>query len=169
MTVRQGREITLVVSLGAAKVDVPRLIGLQLSEAQAVAEKAGLTVASAGKTRSRAPLGEIVKQDPAPGTRVGRGERITVHLSGGPQFAMLEVQNDQGETVRVYFRTIEIIVPAGDPLQRVMIREGYGRQLQTTYDRLHRPGDKISFDTYGREGKRIEVAIEDERVYQTQL
>jgi len=169
MTVRQGREITLVVSLGAAKVDVPRLIGLQMSEAEALVEKSGLTVASAGKTRSRAPLGEIVKQDPAPGTRVGRGQRVTIHVSGGPEFAMVEADNDQGETVRMYFRTIEIIVPVGDPLQRVVIREGYGSQLQTTYDRLHRPGDKINFDTYGREGKRIEVSIEGERVYQTQL
>lgn len=169
MTVRQGREITLVISLGAAKVSVPRLIGLQMSEAEGVVGKSGLTVVSGGKTRSSAPLGEIVKQDPAPGTRVGRGQRVVVHLSGGPEFAMIEAQNPAGETVRVYFRTIEIIVPMGDPLQRVAIREGYGSDLTTTYDRLHRPGDRIKFDTYGREGKRIEVAIEGERVYQTQL
>lgn len=169
MTVRQGREITLVVSLGAAKVNVPRLVGLQLSEAEAVAAKAGLTLESVGKTRSQAPLGEIVKQDPAPGMKVGRGQRVAVYISGGPDFASIEAETPDGETVRIFFRTIEIVVPVGDPLQRVVIREGYGRSLTTTYDRLHRPGDRIKFDTYGRAGKRIEVLIEGERVYQTQL
>ncbi len=169
MMVRQGRETTLVVSLGAAKVSVPRLVGLDMDEAAKVVEEAGLGLVSAGKTRSRAPLGEIVKQTPAPGTRVARGERVTVHLSGGSDFGLIEVEREDEETVRVFFRTIAITVPQGDPLQRVKILEGYGDELSASYDRLHRPGDRIKFETYGRSGKRIEVLVEGERAYRTQL
>jgi len=170
MTVRQGREITLVVSLGAAKVRVPRLVGLQVDEAETIAAKVGLSVVSAGKTRSQAPLGEIVRQDPAPGTNVARGEQVTVHVSGGREFGMIGVETAEGEeSVRVFFRTISITVPRGDPLQRVKILEGYGDRLEVTYDRLHRAGDHIEFDTHGRSGKQIQVLIEGERVYTTQL
>ncbi len=170
MTVRQGREITLVVSLGAARVRVPRLVGLQLDEAEKLAEKSGLSVTSAGRTRSRAPLGEIVRQNPAPGANVARGERVTVYVSGGPEFGMIEVETgDDEESVRVFFRTLSITVPRGDPLQRVRILEGYREPLEVTYDRLHRPGDHIEFETHGRSGKQIQVLIEGERVYRTQL
>ncbi len=170
MTVREGRELTLVLSLGPARVRVPRMVGLQLEEAQALAAKAGLSVVSGGKTRSQAPLGEIVRQTPAPGANVARGDQVTVYVSGGPSFGMIEVETGDGEeSVRVYFRTISITVPRGDPLQRVRVLEGYGEPLEVTYDRLHRPGDHIEFETHGRSGKRIEVLIEGERVYKTQL
>jgi len=55
-------------------------------------------------------------------------------------------------------------VPRGDPLQRVKVLEGYEDPLMVTYDRLHRPGDHIKIETYGRPGKRIEVFIEGKRV-----
>ena len=49
------------------------------------------------------------------------------------------------------------------------VKEGFGEQLRTTYDRLLPPGDKVKLDIRGRKGKRVEVLIEDEVVYKTQL
>ncbi len=169
MTVREGREVTLVVSLGAAQVEVPRLVGLHLDEARKLLEQRDLVLTEGGKARSSAPLGEIVRQNPSAGERVARGERVSVQVSGGPRFGLIEVEREDGETVRVFFRRIRIVIPRGDPLQRVQVREGYGGNLTTTYDRLHRPGDHIDFDTSGRAGKQIEVSIEGERVFRTQL
>ncbi|MEA3403233.1 MAG: PASTA domain-containing protein [Armatimonadota bacterium] len=169
MTVRQGRELTLVVSQGAAQVRVPRLIGLEVQEARRLLKESGLGLAASGQTRSPAPEGEIVWQDPSPGGKAARGERVSVKTSGGPEYGQVRVKTDDGDTVPVLFRRIEVVVPMGDPLQRVKILEGYRSPLDVGYDRLHRPGDRIEFDTYGRAGKRIEVWIEGERAYRTRL
>jgi hypothetical protein len=171
MTVREGREVTLVVSMGAARVRVPRVVGLRLDEAQRVLEKQGLELVDGGKTRSNMPEGEIVRQDPPSGRMIAQGQRIVVYTSGGPRFAMIEMPGDdeEDEAQRIVFRRVEIIVPRGDALQRVEVREGYGDNLEKTYDRLHRPGDRIKLDTYGRPGKQIKVTIEGEQVFTTQF
>ncbi|MFW5868511.1 MAG: PASTA domain-containing protein, partial [Armatimonadota bacterium] len=141
MTVREGREVTLVVSMGAARVSVPRLTGLKLAEAEQVLEKRGLRLVDGGKMRSNMPEGEVVRQDPPPTTKIAQGERVVVQTSGGPGFGIIEVpaDDDDEDARRMFFRRVEIIVPRGDALQRVVVREGYGEDLETTYDRLHRP------------------------------
>lgn len=171
MVVREGREVTLVVSMGAARVNVPRLVGLRLDEAEKVLEKQGLRLVDGGKVRSNSPEGEIVEQEPPPGQKIAQGERVVAKTSGGPEFGILEVAGDDEDDSprRVVFRRVEIVVPRGDALQRVIVREGYGGDLETTYDRLHRPGDRIKLDTYGRPGKQIRVVIEGEEVFKTVL
>jgi hypothetical protein len=171
MTVREGREVTLVVSMGAARVSVPRLTGLKLDEARALAKKKGLKLVHGGEMRSNMPEGEIVQQEPSATRKIAQGETVVVRTSGGPDFGIVEVppEEDDEEPRRMVFRRIEIVVPRGDALQRVRVREGYGEDLETTYDRLHRPGDRIKLDTYGRPGKLVKVAIEGEQVFETQL
>ncbi|MGM0494348.1 MAG: PASTA domain-containing protein [Armatimonadota bacterium] len=171
MMVREGREVTLVVSMGAARVDVPRLTGLKPAEAEELLDEKGLRLVEGGEMRSNMPEGEIVAQDPPPTRKIAQGERVVVQTSGGPSFGVIELpaEDEDGESRRMVFRQIEIIVPRGDALQRVRVREGYGDDLETTYDRLHRPGDRIKLDTYGRPGKHIHVSIEGEQVFKTQL
>ncbi|MBD3292094.1 MAG: PASTA domain-containing protein, partial [Armatimonadia bacterium] len=82
MTVREGREVTLVVSMGAARVKVPRLVGLKLDEADSVLEKKGLRLVDGGKMRSNMPEGEIVQQDPPPGRKIAQGQRVVALTSG---------------------------------------------------------------------------------------
>lgn len=171
MMVREGREVTLVVSMGAARVDVPRLTGLKPAEAEDVLEAKGLRLVEDGKMRSDMPEGEIVAQNPPPTRKIAQGERVVVQTSGGSSFGVIEVpaEDEDAEARRMVFRRIEVIVPRGDALQRVRVREGYGDDLETSYDRLHRPGDRIKLDTYGRPGKHIQVSIEGEQVFKTQL
>jgi len=171
MVVREGREITLLVSMGAARVKVPRVVGLRINEAEKVLDKQGLGLVDGGRVRSGSPEGEIVRQDPPPGRKIAQGQRVTVQVSGGSEFGVVEVQSDanDGETQQMVFRKLEIIVPRGDALQRVVVREGYGDDLETTYDRLHRPGDCVKIDTHGRPGKQIKVLIEGDEVFKTQL
>lgn len=171
MTVREGREITLVVSMGAARVAVPRLLGLKLDEAKKVLEKKGLRLVDGGRMHSDVAEGEIVQQEPPPDRKIAQGQRVVVQTSGGPEFGMIEVSadDDDEEPKRVVFRRVVIVVPRGDALQRVQVREGYGDDLETTYDRLHRPGDRIKLDTYGRPGKQVRVTIEGEEVFKTKF
>jgi len=171
MVVREGREVTLVVSMGAAQVKVPRVVGLRLDEAEKVLEKQGLALVDGGKIRSGSPEGEIVHQDPPAGRKIAQGQRVMAQVSGGPEFGVVEVEGDDedGEPQRMVFRRVEVIVPRGDALQRVVVREGYDDDLETTYDRLRRPGDRVKLDTYGRPGKQIKVLIEGDEVFKTQL
>ena len=168
MTVREGRPVTLIVSRGAAQVRVPRLTGLRSEEARTVLENLGLAASEAGTVRADAVEGEIVRQDPGIGQIVAQGEPVQYFLSGGPDYGMLVIESEDDESRQMLFRQLEIVVPMGDPLQRVEVKEGYDA-LDTTYDRLHRPGDQITLNTEGRPGKQIEVIIEGERVYSTQL
>lgn len=168
MTVREGREITLIVSRGAAQVRVPRLMGLRAEEAREILEKTGLVPQDGGKVGSESAEGEIVRQEPEPGQNIAQGEIVQFFVSGGPQYGMIVVETDEGETERIFFRQLLIVVPAGDALQRVEVKEGYA-DLETTYDRLHRPGDEIKINTHGAAGKQITVSIEGEQVFKTQL
>jgi hypothetical protein len=96
---------------------------------------------------------------------------VVAHTSGGPDFGIVQVPaEDEDEDPRVaVFRRIVIVVPRGDALQRVEVLEGYGEDLETTYDRLHRPGDRIKLDTHGRPGKRVKILIDGDEVLTTKL
>ncbi len=168
MTVREGRELTLVVSRGAAEVRVPRLIGLREDEAREVLEGVGLVAVEAGRVQSDITDDAVVAQDPSPGEKVAHGDPVAVRMSGGPDYGAVVVEGADGEERRMLFRQLRIVIPAGDPLQRVEVEEGYD-SLQKTYDRLHRPGDEIKLNVSGRPGKTIRVTIEGEQVFERQL
>ncbi len=169
MKVRQGRQVALVISRGSAQVQVPNLVGVQAGEAEAALREKGLKLRVEARRRSPAPTGEIVEQDPAAEEQVGRGAEVRVVVSGGEDYGTIRAVTPEGEERDVLFRSIKIVVPAGDPIQRVKVLEGYRGQMRTTYDRLHRPGEHVTVNTHGFEGKRIEVQIEGETVYETRL
>jgi len=58
------------------KVAVPMIIGLHADEALGKLEPLGLAGSRSGEEESARPQGEILRQEPAPGTRVLRGERV---------------------------------------------------------------------------------------------
>jgi serine/threonine-protein kinase len=79
--------VTLVISDGGAPVKVPRLIGHSIDQATKSLAKLGLKVVFDNTDFD--PSGDVLNQDPAPGTRVARGD--TVHLQGSG--AMVTVPN----------------------------------------------------------------------------
>ena len=64
-------------------VRVPAVEGQRLERAQASLERAGFEVA-AEDVRSRAPVGEVVTQDPEPRALAERGSTVTLSVSTGP-------------------------------------------------------------------------------------
>ncbi len=169
MRVRAGREIAMIVSLGSAEVKTPRLVGLQVGEAEKILDKAGLVLRKQGQRRSNAPVGEVVSQRPSAGELLGRAAKVAVVLSGGEDYGIVRVKDHDGEEHKILFRLLEITVPQGQAIQRVTVMSGNGDNLTTVYDRPHRPGDQIPLEVHGRQGKRFEVALEGETVYRTQL
>ncbi len=80
LEVFQGSVVTVVIG-GVTRVDVPNLDELTESEARRALEDRGLRISVGSPTRV-APdeVGEVVSQNPAPGTTVDQGTTVTVSI-----------------------------------------------------------------------------------------
>lgn len=82
----KGSSVSLVISKGAARVDVPDLVNKNKTEAEALLKAAGLELGAVNNTfNSEVPSGQILSQDPRGGQRVDRGSSVDVVISGGKQ------------------------------------------------------------------------------------
>lgn len=68
---------------GAKQVAVPKVTGLTEAAAVRALEAKGFSTDSAPKTSSK-PIGQVVSQDPAAGTKADEGATVTVGVSSGP-------------------------------------------------------------------------------------
>jgi beta-lactam-binding protein with PASTA domain len=81
-TLLPGDSITLVVSVGAATIRVPTLMGLSVEEARLALETAGLTLGTSfAQTTQAAAPGEIFYQEPAAGTLSAPGTPVNVRIA----------------------------------------------------------------------------------------
>jgi beta-lactam-binding protein with PASTA domain len=85
-TLLPGDAITLVVSVGAATIRVPTLIGLTIDEARLALETAGLQLGTNfSQTSQAAAPGEIFYQEPAAGTLSAPGTPVNVRVARSGQ------------------------------------------------------------------------------------
>ncbi len=164
MTVRAGRIVRVVVSQGRRVAYVPKLVGLTLAEATERLAERDLQVGEQERRASPEPADFVLAQSPPAGTAVPRKSKVNLVLSGGEDFGTYEI----GEHTFV-FRTLEIIVPQGPPLQLVQVEVSSPEEEKSFCERLARPGEIVRVDIYGRKGARVRVKIEDERVYSARL
>ena len=80
--VDRGSRVRLFISAGPEEIEVPNVTGLSRSSAEARLAAEGLGV-SLVQRESDEPEDEVIAQDPRPGTRVGRGSRVTITVSSG--------------------------------------------------------------------------------------
>lgn len=79
-----GAEVTVVVSVGAPTIPVPNLVGHTREEAVTVLEEDGLVLGLVKQhTTQAAPAGQIIEQQPAPGTLAAPGTAVTVTVARG--------------------------------------------------------------------------------------
>jgi beta-lactam-binding protein with PASTA domain len=89
--VTKGTRVRLLVSQGPEQVTVPDVTGLTRESAEARLRDEGLEVA-ADEQESDEPEGDVISQSPAGGTRVSRGETVTIVVSiGRPQVDVPDV------------------------------------------------------------------------------
>ncbi|MEY2451490.1 MAG: eukaryotic-like serine/threonine-protein kinase [Acidimicrobiaceae bacterium] len=83
--VKKDAVIKLTISTGKPKVAVPDVHGKSVAEAASVLGQAGLdgskTVAEASDT---VPKDQVIRTDPAAGTQVDKGSKVTIIVSSGP-------------------------------------------------------------------------------------
>lgn len=80
-SVRTGTVVVLAVSAG---LPVPDVVGLTSEQAAARAQQSGLAVAASSEPSRDVPAGVVLRQSPAPGTRVGGGATVAIVVSSGP-------------------------------------------------------------------------------------
>ena len=80
-TVRKHTTVTVVVSTGAGSAIVPNVVGESDDEARADLKAAGLSVRIVKRTTSDPNEdGQVLEQSPLAGTRLRRGEFVTVFV-----------------------------------------------------------------------------------------
>jgi serine/threonine-protein kinase len=131
--------VTLVISDGGAPVKVPRLIGHSIDEATKSLAKLGLKVVFDDTDFD--PSGDVLNQDPAPGTRVARGD--TVHLQGSG--AMITVPNVVGMSRQQAEQTLESQGLQPDD-------EGFGFFCNTVNEQDPQPGNRVE------RGSRVDIS-----------
>jgi len=89
--VTKGTRVRLLVSQGPEQVTVPDVTGLTRESAEARLRDENLEV-SVEEQESDVAEGDVISQNPAAGTRVSRGARVTIVVSTGkPQAAVPDV------------------------------------------------------------------------------
>jgi serine/threonine-protein kinase len=77
----EGSTVRLQVSQGNATVKVPGVIGANVQQADQQLRAAGFEVSLVADPLSARPEGEVVAQDPEPGTNLAVGETVTLTVS----------------------------------------------------------------------------------------
>jgi eukaryotic-like serine/threonine-protein kinase len=89
--VTKGTRVRLLVSQGPEQVTVPDVTGLTRESAEARLRDEGLEVA-VEEQESDDPEGDVISQSPGGGSRVARGETVTITVSTGrPQVEIPDV------------------------------------------------------------------------------
>lgn len=81
--IRPGEEVTVTLSRGRAPIAVPSVIGLHVRLATAQLQQVGLQVTTVDVESSQ-PAGQVLNQDPAPGSGAEPGDTVTLEVSSGP-------------------------------------------------------------------------------------
>jgi eukaryotic-like serine/threonine-protein kinase len=162
--VNVGERIQLFVSSGPAQVKVPDVTGLARDSAEQLLTDAGLEPAIE-ETESEKPEDEVIAQNPAAGTEVEKGSRVTVTVSKGiPTVSVPDVEGRTRRDAAAQLRAAGLVPSATeqdvtDPAQDGVVideRPGAGTQLAKgkqvvivigvliSGDELQNPGDQGS-------------------------
>jgi beta-lactam-binding protein with PASTA domain/predicted Ser/Thr protein kinase len=85
----RGETVTITVSRGERQVEVPRLEGLTVDEAEQTLADENLELGTQTDEASDAEEGTIIAQDPAPGEQIEPGGSVDVTVSSGPETVLV--------------------------------------------------------------------------------
>ncbi|HVK04276.1 MAG TPA: PASTA domain-containing protein [Armatimonadaceae bacterium] len=175
----ESAKVSLWVSSGPRMVEIPDVRDVSFEKARELLEKAGLRL---GERKSEwDPLvsrGNVIQQMPQPGENRPRGTRIDLVLSKGaeplptpepyieptPEPIPDEPQPDEpGDAPQTRILSVGYNVPNDAAPHRIRIDVVDIDGIDTVYDEMREPGDKIERDVEGR-GKRITIKLYDNDV-----
>ena len=90
---RGGQAVSLVVSRGTPK-EVPVLTGESRASASSQVSGLDLRVTTVSEPSDTVPEGDVISQDPAPGTVLEEGDGVSLVISSGPPYTTVTVELD---------------------------------------------------------------------------
>jgi serine/threonine-protein kinase len=97
---QKGDSVTILVSTGPRKVDVPRLVGKQYDDAIQILDDAGLKWRKE-EVFSKKPPGQVVRQNPKAGEQLAEGSTVILTVSKGiERVAVPDVLQQTEESAR---------------------------------------------------------------------
>jgi beta-lactam-binding protein with PASTA domain/CHASE2 domain-containing sensor protein len=136
---------------GTVTPRVPRVVGLQLKDAESALRDAGFDVRVHEQITGRAPVGTVVSQRPEAETEATVGQRVTVVVEG----ASAEVPNLQGLPLA---EARAVLAQTGMALGTVSDELRPGMRAGMVLSQGRRPGERVS------PGTRVAVVISAEGV-----
>lgn len=97
--VKENRRIYIYVSGGDPLISMPDLNGKTIRDALVTVNRLGLIMGEVEQVRSEYPRDLIIGQNFEPGTRLAKGDTISLQVSVGPQVGKIRVPNIIGEVV----------------------------------------------------------------------
>jgi serine/threonine-protein kinase len=142
---REGRVVGLVVSLGRGEVDIPDVTGESFRHAEIILTREGIAIGHVSRTYADAPIDEVLRVSPVPGTTVVTGRPVNVLLSAGPApeaYTMPDFRGADPDQVARALRRLGYVVDVSYPVGALSLR---GRVLSHTPPPGHRleTGDEI--------------------------
>jgi serine/threonine protein kinase len=179
-TVKQGREIELVLSLGPDLVEVPYLIGSTQLEARLMLSDLGLNMKVDREYSNEIAPDYVIRQDPGKGFQLARGEEVHVVVSDGKRpFSLRDFQGWELEDVREWLNLYELVLRDVDEEYSDEVPEGQVISQFPASGEMVQAGDPVdlvislgiepgSYKTYTFEidplvsrGQMIKIYVED--------
>jgi serine/threonine-protein kinase len=82
--VRKGTTVTLVVSRGKEKVQVPDVVGSSREDAERTLQDAGFQVSASEEESEDEDPGTVLRQDPAAGAQIAKGKTVSIVVAKAP-------------------------------------------------------------------------------------
>ena len=136
---KRGTQITLAVSSGKEMTDVPDVTNLTTEEAVEELKNAGLELNPSVRreTSDNIPEGVILAQQPAGGTQIAKGSRITITVSSGPRMVQvpslvgLNVEQATATLSSLQLRSTVTRVDSAKPEGEVLAVAGENTDVET--------------------------------------
>ena len=164
--VRAGRGIELVVSLGEARVKVPKLVDLPRAEAKKQLGDAGLRLGTVSRRQATGDPDRVLSQQPEAGTDVRVDTEVAVTLAVGKSPRKSRGDSKKGP------RSADIIVsvPEGPAIQRVKVEVHYpNRRYTIAHDRVHRPGERVKVHVAASGPASVQTLIDGKLIAEQEL
>lgn len=90
-TIKEHSEISVIISKGTEKVDIPNVVGKTRQEAEKALKDAGLVPEIIEENDEKVEAGIVLSQDPEDGENVNKGSKVKLVVSKGSAIVKVEV------------------------------------------------------------------------------
>jgi eukaryotic-like serine/threonine-protein kinase len=137
-----GSDIDLVISKGPTPVPVPKVVGVEQSEATVALEDEGFLVSVSEEFSERVDKGVVISQTPSHGTEYQPGNSVSIVVSKGPpEFAMPTVvgmsRDGAVDKLRGLGLLVDVSIVPGHAGARVVFQEPAAGTIVRAGDLVH--------------------------------